>query len=1006
MNSAFTKRLLASLIAVTVAGAALGPSIGWAQSADATLRGKAPPEMQITAKNVATGAVRHTNSAADGSYALVGLPPGTYTVDAGPGTEKTVTLSVASTSTLDFAGPAPTPAPVTTTTLAGVSVTASTLGEVKTSEVGNTISLHQINTVPQITRNFLEFADTVPGMAFQVDSSGHTSLHGGAQNASSVNVYIDGVGQKNYVKEGGVSGQFFSQGNPFPQLAIGEYKVITSNYKAEYDQISSAAVTAETKSGTNEFHGETFGQYTDDGWRDQTPGEKSAGKKTQSHEKEYGIALGGPIIQDTMHFFLSYEAKRYDTPITVVPGFTSSAVDIPGLLPPDVRTQIGPADLPFIEDLYFGKIDWELTDRDRIEVSSKVRKETQRDNVGGTQAASAGIDVVNNDTRIDARWQHSADKWFNELLFTWQKVTNAPTALTHGNGAIYEWTPSNNARILQVGGADAGATQDKGQKGPGIKDDLTFNNLNWMGDHTVKLGVKYQEIKMHAADKDPNGNPAFFYDVDENGASPIPYKVNFAAPVPGLDPVARSSSKQFGTYIQDDWAVNEKLTLNLGVRWDYEETPSYLNYVTPAAVVAALQGPYPGADGVSYAQALAAGGINVNDYISTGHNRSAPKNEWQPRLGFSYDLDGDEGHVVFGGAGRAYDRDLYDYLQQEITHSTLPSFDVFFNDSSRMCPLGPTCVEWDPKYFGGLANLRPLVAAGLGGEVDLINNNLKAPYSDQFSLGMRNKVWGWNTSATIQRIISKDGFAFTLGNRYPDGTFWKGGCQPWCNNGYTTGVPGFGNLIIGGNGIQTRSTALLLSADKPYTKDSGWGVTLAYTYTKATQNRSITEHYAFDEETIQQYPFIDSNAAPKHRFVATGSIDGIWDITFASKLTLATPTPFNDIACYGATLSNGAGCEPRAALANHGRGAFLFGGKIFGYRAVDFQATKDFDLTHGMSAYVRFDLLNAFNYKNYSDYSVNWGGNGVLNPDPVQYNPNGNITGVPRTFKLSAGFRW
>src|SRR5256884_793690 len=50
------------------------------------------------------------------------------------------------------------------------------------------------------------------------------------------NVYVDGVGQKNYVKEGGVSGQFNSQGNPFPQLAIAEYKVITSNYKAEYDR--------------------------------------------------------------------------------------------------------------------------------------------------------------------------------------------------------------------------------------------------------------------------------------------------------------------------------------------------------------------------------------------------------------------------------------------------------------------------------------------------------------------------------------------------------------------------------------------------------------------------------------------------------------------------------------------------------------------------------------------------------------------------------------------------
>src|SRR6185312_15210788 len=157
--------------------------------------------------------------------------------------------------------------------------------------------------------------------------------------------------------------------------------------------------------GTNDFHGEVFGQYTDDDWRDMTPGEKASGKKTKSQEKEYGVAIGGPIIQDTMHFFLSYEAKRYDTPITVVPGVSG----INDLLPADVVAQFGPADKPFDEDLYFGKIDWELTDRDRIEVSSKVRKEAQRDNVGGVTAASAGIDVVNNDTRIDARWQHSAD---------------------------------------------------------------------------------------------------------------------------------------------------------------------------------------------------------------------------------------------------------------------------------------------------------------------------------------------------------------------------------------------------------------------------------------------------------------------------------------------------------------------------------------------------------------------------------------------------------------------
>jgi len=317
-------------------------------------------------------------------------------------------------------------------------------------------------------------------------------------------------------------------------------------------------------------------------------------------------------------------------------------------------------------------------------------------------------------------------------------------------------------------------------------------------------------------------------------------------------------------------------------------------------------------------------------------------------------------------------------------------------------------VEWDPKYFGGLGTLQPLLAgSNAGQEVDLINNNLKVPYSDQFSLGMRNKVWDWNTSAAIQRVVSKDGFAFTLGNRFADGSFWYNGCQPWCNGrGYPTGVPGYGNLILGGNGIATRSTQVLLSADKPYTKESGWGVTLAYTYTNARNNRSITEHYSFDEENIHLYPFIISNAAPRHRFVATGSIDGFWDITFASKLTLATPTPVDDFTCYvdgGAFYPDGSHCQP-TGVTPRGNGSFLTDGKVFGYRDIDFQATKNFDLTHGMSVYVRFDLLNAFNYKNYSDVIFS---NGVTFTNvAADANPNGNITGVPRTFKLSAGFRW
>jgi hypothetical protein len=206
--SNYKKLLLARLIAATVTATVALPVVSYAQSADANLRGMAAPSSTITATNVATGYTRVTKAGADGTYTLISLPPGTYKVDAGPGTEQTVTLTVASTATLNLAAKAAaTGNAVNAQNLGAVTVNANTLTEVTTSEVGNTVSQRQIETVPQITRNFLEFADTVPGMVFTVQQNGNTSLQAGAQAPSAINVYIDGVGQKNYVLPGGITGQ-------------------------------------------------------------------------------------------------------------------------------------------------------------------------------------------------------------------------------------------------------------------------------------------------------------------------------------------------------------------------------------------------------------------------------------------------------------------------------------------------------------------------------------------------------------------------------------------------------------------------------------------------------------------------------------------------------------------------------------------------------------------------------------------------------------------------------
>jgi outer membrane receptor protein involved in Fe transport len=987
------KNLLAALVTSSIAATVAAPTMVWAQSANATLQGQATPGAQVTARDVATGMTRVTTANDQGRYTLVGLPPGTWHVQAGPGTGQTVTLSVASSATLNLAPATTAPATQAPQTLAAVQVTATPLLDVKTSQVGGTVSQHQIQTLPQTTRNFLEFADIVPGMIFSVSPSGNTSLQGGAQSTSNVNVYIDGVGQKSYVM-GGISGQFATQGNPFPELAIGQYRVITSNYKAEYDQLSSAAVTAVTKSGTNEFHGEVYGNYTDDSYRDMTPSEKASGQKTTSESKEYGFALGGPIIQDKMHFFVTNSVKRFDTPIAVVPGVTG----VTDLLPPDAQAQLGPANLPFFENLFFGKLDWEITDSDRVELRAQNRRESQIGNVGGTTAASAGIDVKNTDKRYELYWEHSADTWYNEFLLTYENAFYVPQQLLSGVGQVYTFGPANNATILQTGAADPRAQQNKGQKGPGFKDDLTFTDLHWLGDHTLKMGVKYKDVELTAADATTD-TAKLFYDVEPViGTDPNPYQAVLPLNNPGFNTLVRSKDKQFGAYIQDDWAVNDHLTFNLGVRWDMERNPSYLDWVTPPDVVAAFNGQDPRAPaGQTYAQSLANGGININDYISTGNNRSAYKSEWQPRLGFSYDINGDEKHVIFGGAGRAYDRDLYNYLQLEQTKFALSEPTIYFSSATNGC-LGTPCFAWDPSYANSVATLQALTAGSTAGfEVDMFTNKLKVPYSDQFSIGMRNQLGDWNTSATIVRNLSYDGLAATLGNRNPDGSFWMNGGQPW-----GAGVPGYGSLILWNNGIETRATQLLLSLEKPYTRESRWGATIAYTYTNASQNRDINEHYSFDQATIQDYRFITSNAAPKHRLVATAVADGPWGLTFSGKLTLATPTPENGFIFYNypATAPNGANNLPAAGIPSGGK-RFLVGGPIFGYRDVDFAVMKNIPIAGDVVWQLRLDIINAFNYKNLIDVNT-------MYPTfyPLSYVTTGNITGVPRTFKFTMKVTW
>ena len=568
----------------------LGMGPAFAQSTGATLRGSVTNDATITVTNVDTGLTR-TAKAVNGNYSVAGLPPGTYRIEVSAGgqsSSQAVTLQVSQTATMNLdAAATPTVSGGDATTLDSVVVTAPTLVETKTSEISTYVTQKQINALPQNSRNFLAFADIVPGVVFTTGSEGSTSLRSGAQLSNGINVFIDGVGQKDYILKGGITGQDSSRGNPFPQLGIAEYKVITSNYKAEYDQLSSAGITAVTQSGTNEFKGEFFWDNVASNWVAKTPREeKGLDSKSRSKDTQYGASFGGPLIQDKMHFFIAYEAKDRNDPRQIDPGRQLDISDLPADWQEEARST---TNAPFREDLYFGKIDWTPAENHLLELTMKRREEDELTNIGGQNLASSGTLKFGEETRIDLRHQYTAMDWMNDAHLTFEDTSFAPRTASNDNGYLL-FIPrageeaNNNPGMDQIvrrgGGGDY---QDKGQKGFSVQNDFTF--FGWEG-HTIKAGIKYKSIDISAFEQSPY-SPQFRY--DGLRSLTVPYFVQFSASGNGFPTTVESNSKQFGIYIQDDWDVTDRLTLNLGLRWDYETTPSYENHVTPASLVSALE---------------------------------------------------------------------------------------------------------------------------------------------------------------------------------------------------------------------------------------------------------------------------------------------------------------------------------------------------------------------------------------------------------------------------------
>jgi outer membrane receptor protein involved in Fe transport len=986
----FARALLACTTAL--GAVALTPVPAYAQTTTARISGRVTSSSNapvggatVTARDVGTNRTTTAVADASGRYVLSGLRPGTIEVTAsssgGLTAVRRVIVGIGQSASLDIdvSSAAVQPpatgmaaAPTETTGAAddddadgAIVVTGSRLNETKTSEVATNVSQEQIRSLPQTDRNFLSFAALAPGVVYN-DSETDKGFRSGASTASQVNVFIDGVSLKNKLREGGVAGQQNSRGNPFGQLAVQEFRVLTQNYKAEYEQAGAAIITAITKSGTNDFHGEAFGQYTGRGLTETdffTKRDKL--EKPAFTRKQYGASLGGPIVKDRLFFFATYEGNDQNRAFNVkARGDAASRADFEANSGRRLGDFEGNFVSPFRGDFYFGKLTLTPDARQTFDVSFSRRQESDIQGFGGTTSYEAAENKQNKVDTYLFKWAYAGDKFNNEFSASYLDYTFNPTSL---NPDLPQFEYDG---VITFGGKDS--TRREVQQNYSLRNDFTYTGFDG---HAIKVGGRV-EVTDIAFDNQSFIQPRYSFRRETAN------NLSFAFPAEarlGLgNSLILASDTQIGLYIQDDWQVTDKLELNIGLRWDYETNGFNNDYVTPASAAAALRA----LPSTNY--------FDPENYISTGNNRKPFASAFAPRFGFSYDVAGDRTTVIFGGLGRYYDRNNFNNTVDEISRSLNP-VGVFRFSADGLPRSGLPTVRWDPRYLTrqGLIDLRATSTSGLP-ELFAVKNDAKPPVNDQASLGIRHRFGKFEASVTASYIRGRNGYTNLFATRQNGGT---GNC---CDTAPV--IPfGYANALIGYDGLDTRYKALYFTLDKNYTEASGWGLNIAYTLSKGEQNGN--DLFSLDGVTPDAYGWRDRPGDERHRVVISGLVDLPLGFRFS---TLST---FGSGQAYNVTdASNGFDTGKLRITSAHPVKRCIKG--VFAFCEVNLTLENRIKLFGNHEASVAIDLLNAFNNKTFSGFDGFFNNNGTP-PDPLEPGDIGNsLQTLPRRIQFRASYRF
>jgi hypothetical protein len=951
--------LLLCLIGASPGGAGAQTTTGRIQGYVRGPDGEELAGATVVARNTETNQLRRTATAQNGAYVLAGLRPGPYEITVnrvGAGTQtRALTLLVGQNLDVSFALASQ------ALQLEAVSVNATgTVQETRTSEVATNITRQQVEALPTSDRNFLGLAVLAPGTQLQgtqLDATRRT-FSAGAQGAEQVNVFIDGASYKNDILQGGVAGQDASRGNPFPRNAIGEFRVITQNFKAEYQKASSAIITATTRSGTNQWETNGFINYQDrelvalDSFQRVDRRNNPQFERPDFVRYQWGVDVGGPIIRDRLFFFGSVERNDQTRAarVNIIPPPGFAALDSINF-----AQYNGEFDQPFRSILGFAKLGWEHREGSFFELSFNTRHENDVRDFGGVTAFQAAT-----------RFRNDVNTGI--LKHTWTRGDLLNEATFSGQRYHYNRLPNDPGTINRLFGfgccAQLGSDvsdQDFTQTRWSLRNDLTWTGFEAAGDHVVKGGFNVDFLDYDIVKRNSE-NPRFVYEPWFFGFA-IPQRVEFQAG----DPNFGATNTQVGLYLQDDWSPTERLVLNLGVRWDYESHMMNYDYVTPQAVV----------DSVSKYRDRLFIPLDEDRYFTDGDDRSPFYGAIQPRLGFSYALGREQNTAVFGGWGLFYDRTLFDHAIEESFALQHPSYRIEFSHPDSA--LVPGRARFEPEFLqGGPAVVQELIQnrAFNTPEVKLIPNDLRPPKAQHFNVGLRHDFGLWNASVAYTGVRSENQFTFYFANM-------NFTCQPRTFACFTTNnVPGFSTILLGDDRGKTWYDAIQLKVDRPYRSRGrgtfGWGAGLAVTVAER-ETEGFNDLFSFPNPA--DFPRQVRNDE-KVRLVGHWVLDVpfAWGTQFSGLVNLGSGTRADAGDRYAGNFDPG-GFSPV-------RRSFLVR-DAFAFRTVDLRLRKDFLNVGGGRVGVTVDAFNVFNYQNYGCYNTgnpadtaNFGKPGCVVSDP------------------------